>query len=168
MTVDVLYVDYYGRIPTMFYDAVARTAPWQEIKLYTHFGYISNDNTLPIFWPNFSVIAFNDGSHDTQSSAQSGPHPLNPFTVLCLVPLLLNQKLDGINSFVDALPPIGKMSYTCTIRIDDPVPSLPLTNGCALRLMLFGPLPLRYGANATTNYMDTMENYPTKQNARSL
>jgi hypothetical protein len=71
MTVDVLYVDYYGRIPTTFYNAVVMTAPWQEIKLYTHFGYISNDNTLLIFWPNFSVIAFNDGSQDTQSSARS-------------------------------------------------------------------------------------------------
>jgi hypothetical protein len=36
------------------------------------------------------------------------------------------------------------------------------------KLMLFEPLPLRYGPNATTNYMDTMENYLTKPNARSL
>jgi hypothetical protein len=56
----------------------------------------------------------------------------------------------------------------CKIRTDDPEPSLHPTNGCALLLMLFGPLPSCYGANAMKNYMDTVDNYPAKPSDRSI
>jgi hypothetical protein len=142
--------------------------PWQEIRPFTIFGYISNDNTLLTFWLNFSVIVSNDGSCVTQSPDWYGPHPLNQFTILCLTHMLLNQRFDGTNSFVAALLPSQKMLYNCIIRTDNPEPSLLPNNGCTLLLMLFGPLPSCYGANANTNYMDTMDNYWMKPNDRRL
>jgi hypothetical protein len=168
MMVVVLYVDYYGRIPITFYGAVATNELWHETRLFKLSGYISNDSILLTLWLNLFVTASNDGSRVTPSPARVGPHPKNRFTVLFFAPMLLNPRSDGTNSFVVALLISGKMPSNCTIRTDDLVPSLHLTNGCALLLMLFGPSLLRYGASATTNYMDTMDNYPSKQNAKSL
>jgi hypothetical protein len=148
----------------MFYGVVAMTLPWQEIRPFKLSSYISNDNTLLTLWLNFSVTVSNDGSCITPSPDRFGPHPLNQFTFLFLAHMLLNQRLDGTNSFVAALLPSGKMPSSCNIRTGDLEPSLHLTtNGCALLLMLFGPLPLHYGASATTNYMDTMDTSPLSQ-----
>jgi hypothetical protein len=127
--IDALSVDYYGRIPITFYGVVATNAPSQEIRPFKPSGYISNDNTLLTLWLNFSVTVSNDGSRVIPSPNRFGPHPLNQFTILCLAHMLLNQRLDGTNSFMAAfLLPSRKMSYNYISRTDDLEPSLHLTN----------------------------------------
>jgi hypothetical protein len=93
--VDALSVDYYGMIPITFYGVVVMNAPWQEMTPFKPSGYISNNNTLLTFWLNFFVTVSNDGSRIIPSLDRFGPHPSSQFTILCLVHMLLNQRLDG-------------------------------------------------------------------------
>jgi hypothetical protein len=167
MMIVVLYVDYFGTISITFSGVVATNKLWRTTNCKLS-SYISNNNTPLMLWLTSFVTAYNNGSHITPSPALVGPHPLNQFIDLFLATLLLNPRLDETNSFVAILLNSGKMLSNCIIRTADLAPSSHLTNGCTLLLMLFRPSLLHYGASATTNYMDTMDNSPLKQNAKSL